>query len=88
MRQHYLDEIKDIRTKFNIPESIRVYNTDFFMVYVGIETTKDSKRVKIYAPMYINKIKGFSVSYSLDFSDFDILNCPDLRKYLFNCYKI
>lgn len=88
MRQYHLEGIKDIRTKFNISENIRIYSTDFFMVYIGIETIKDSKIVKIYAPLYINKITDFSVSYSLDFSDFSILNCRYLKKYLFNCYKI
>lgn len=84
MRQN---EIKEIRNRFNISENIRLYTTDFFMVYVGIETINNSKIVKIYAPLYINKIKNFSVSYSLDFSDSNILNCSYLKKYLHDCYK-
>lgn len=79
--------LDELRTEYQIPDSVRLYNTDHFMIYVGIETRKDSQFVTIYAPLYVNKVREFSVSYSLDFSDANILKCYHLTKHLANSYR-
>lgn len=82
-----MEELIEFRAKHQIPENMRLYKTDHFMIYVGIETNETSKIVTIYAPLYMNKVRVFSVSYSLDFNDASILKCHYLTTHLSNSYK-
>lgn len=81
-----MNRIDEIRKKQSIDPSIRIYSTNHFMVYVGIEEREGSKFVMIYAPLYVNKVREFSVCYSLGHSDYQILKCHYLTKHLTNSY--
>ena len=63
-----------------------IYNTKRSYLTVEITVVNDSKVVTINSTIHVNKKRVLGVSYSKEFTDWDILNDEHVRRELYRYY--
>lgn len=81
-----MNDLKRIREELELPETMRLYHTKYYRVFVGIEDENKSKFVSVIAPLCVNKVKRMTWSYSNAFYDHEVLKDNCLNTYLSNAY--